>query len=81
MCPIALKQGLAPEIIEAIARGARPKLEREESACYEFSIELHRTRQVSDATYRTALLLFNERGVVDLTAVSGYYALLAMARM
>jgi 4-carboxymuconolactone decarboxylase len=33
---------------------------------------------VSDATYDRALKKFGERGVVDITAISGYYAYIGM---
>ena len=33
---------------------------------------------MSDATYGRAVALFGEQGVIDLTAVNGYYSLIAM---
>jgi len=75
----ALEAGLAKPIVEAIAEGRRPDaMAEDEAAAYDFSIELHRTRRVSDKTYARALQLFGERGVIDLTGVSGYYSMLAM---
>jgi 4-carboxymuconolactone decarboxylase len=75
----ALEAGLAKPIVEAIAEGRRPDARAEdEAAAYDFSIELHRTRRVSDKTYARALALFGEPGVIDLTGISGYYSLLAM---
>jgi 4-carboxymuconolactone decarboxylase len=75
----ALEAGLAEPIIEAIAEGRRPDgMAQDEAAAYDFSIELHRTRRVSDRTYARALQLFGEQGIIDLTGVSGYYSLLAM---
>jgi 4-carboxymuconolactone decarboxylase len=50
----------------------------DEIAAYEFAIELHNRRSVSDATYARALALFGERGVIDLTGICGYYSFLAM---
>lgn len=75
----ALEAGLAKDVIEAVADGRRPeKMSEDESAAYDFSIELHRRRSVSDATYARALKLFGEPGIVDLTGINGYYSLLAM---
>jgi 4-carboxymuconolactone decarboxylase len=75
----ALEAGLAKPVIEAIAEGRRPDaMAEDEAAAYDFSIELHRTKRVSDKTYARALQLFGEQGVIDLTGVSGYYSLLAM---
>ena len=50
----------------------------DEAAAYDFSIELHRHKSVSDATYARALELFGERGIIDLVGLNGYYSLLAM---
>jgi 4-carboxymuconolactone decarboxylase len=75
----ALEAGLAKPIIEAIAAGRRPeKMADDEAAAYDFSIELHTTRRVSDATYARALAQLGETGVIDLIGLSGYYSLLAM---
>ena len=75
----ALEEGLAKPTIEAIAEGRRPEaMKEDEAAAYDFSIELHRTRRVSDATYARALKLFGEQGIVDLIGVSGYYTFNAM---
>ena len=75
----ALEAGLAKAIVEAIAEGRRPDaMAEEEAAAYDFSIELHRTKRVSDKTYARALALFGEPGVIDLTGISGYYSFLAM---
>jgi 4-carboxymuconolactone decarboxylase len=77
--PIALKAGLRPELIEAIADGRRPAaMEEEETIVYDFLTELNRTRRVSDSTFERAQRRFGARGVVDLTGINGYYALLAM---
>ena len=50
----------------------------DEAAVYEFCIQLHRTRNVDDATFNRALALFGERGVVDLIGVNGYNADVSM---
>ena len=75
----ALEEGLAKSTVEAIADGRRPEgMKEDEAAAYDFSIELHRRRSVSDATYARALKLFGEQGIIDLIAVSGYYTFNAM---
>lgn len=77
--PIAHSAGIAPEVIDAIAHRRRPAaMLVDETAVYDFCIELHRQKMVSDATYAGALALFGEQGVVDLTGINGYYTLLAM---
>lgn len=77
--PIAIQSGVPKTTADAIALGKKPEgMNEEETACYDFSIELHKTRQVSDETYARALSHFGEAGIVDLTALNGYYAFLAM---
>jgi 4-carboxymuconolactone decarboxylase len=77
--PIALKAGLAPETAAAVAEGRRPdRMQADEAAAWDFATELFRNKGVSDATYARALALFGEQGVVELTGLCGYYALLAM---
>ena len=77
--PLAAREGLTQEVIQAIADGRRPERmhEREAIVCDVFT-ELHRTRSVSDATYAAAVAALGEQGVVDLVALIGYYSLLAM---
>jgi 4-carboxymuconolactone decarboxylase len=77
--PLAMKGGLSPEIAKAVAEGRRPeKMAADETALYDFCIELHRNRSVSDATYARALAQFGEQGVVDAIGLSGWYTLVAM---
>jgi 4-carboxymuconolactone decarboxylase len=76
---IGLKEGLAKEIADAIADGRRPeRMDEAEAAAYDFAIELHRRRSVSDATYARALGHFGEHGIIDLVGLNGYYTFNAM---
>ena len=75
----AMEAGLGKQIVQAIAEGRRPQnMADDETAAYDFSIELHRNKGVSDATYARALELFGEQGIIDLTGLNGYYSFLAM---
>jgi 4-carboxymuconolactone decarboxylase len=77
--PIALKAGIRKEIADAIADGRRPEgLAEDEQIVYDFSIELHRNKRVSDQTYERAEKRFGKKGIVDLTGIIGYYTFLAM---
>ncbi len=77
--PIAIKAGIKPEIAAAIADGRRPEgMSEDETIVYDFSIELHRNKRVSDQTFARAEKRFGKKGVVDLTGVNTYYTLLAM---
>ena len=53
-------------------------MREDEAAVYEFCIELHQLKRVTDPTYAGALALFGEHGVVDLMGINGYYTFLAM---
>jgi 4-carboxymuconolactone decarboxylase len=76
---LALKAGLEPQIAADIAVAKSPAgMPAEEAAVHAFCSELHRDKQVSDASYARVLDLFGERGVVDLIGVCGYYTLVSM---
>ena len=75
----ALKAGLSPTIVDAIATGKRPApMQADEEALYNFAHDLLETRQVSDASFKAAVEKFGERGAVDLTGVMGYYCFVSM---
>ncbi|TFW10710.1 carboxymuconolactone decarboxylase family protein [Massilia arenosa] len=77
--PIALEAGVPQEVIDAVARWERPaRLQDDEVAVYDFSLELVVNKKVQDDTWNRALALFGEQGVMDLMALNGYYTLLAM---
>ena len=77
--PIAERTGIAPDAIHAIAQRQRPhNMLVDEELVYDFCMELHQHKRVSDTTYANALALFGEKGVVDLMGINGYYTLLAM---
>jgi 4-carboxymuconolactone decarboxylase len=76
---LALKAGLNPAIIDAIAAGKRPaNLSREEKIIYDFASELLATKQVGDANFAAVKNAFGEQAVVDLIGTMGYYSLVAM---
>ncbi len=75
----ALAAGLNPAVIDDIQAGRRPRgMQADETLIYDFSAELRERRRVSDATFKTAVTLLGEQGVVDLIAVMGYYDLISM---
>jgi polar amino acid transport system substrate-binding protein len=76
----ALKAGLSPAVIDAVATGRQPtSMQPDEEIVYNFCHELLNARQVSDAHFKAAVDRFGERGVVDLIGVMGYYHLVSMA--
>jgi 4-carboxymuconolactone decarboxylase len=77
--PLALKAGLKPEVAQAIAEGRRPTgMAQDEEIVYDALTEALNNKSVSDATYERAVKHFGEQNLVDLMAIAGYYALLAM---
>jgi 4-carboxymuconolactone decarboxylase len=77
--PIAEREGVPRALIDALACRERPAaMADDEAVVYEVCMQLHRERKIDDATWARAIALFGEQGVVDLVAVNGYYALLAM---
>ena len=76
---LAMQAGISPAIADAIAAGKRPaSLEPDQEIVYNFCNEILNTKQVSDATYKAAVDKLGERGVVDLTALVGYYQFVSM---
>lgn len=77
--PIALKAGIRKEVSDAIADCRRPVgMSEDEEIVYDFSTELHKNKRVSDKTFERADRRFGKKGIVDLTGINAYYALLAM---
>jgi 4-carboxymuconolactone decarboxylase len=76
---LALDAGLSPAVIDDIQAGRRPgRMQSDEAVIYDFSTELREKRRVSDATFKAAVNLLGEKGVMDLIAVMGYYDLVSM---
>ena len=76
---IAAEQGVEAAIIDAIRQGKRPDgADVDALAIHDFVRELQRDKVVSAPTYQAVLDRWGVRGVVDLTALSGYYTMVAM---
>lgn len=77
--PLAVKAGVKPEFVTAIAEGRRPTgMAADEEVAYDFCSELRQNQSVTDATYARAISAFGEQGVVDMSVLVGYYTTLAM---
>ena len=74
----AEKAGIEREIIEAILAETAPLVSGDDALVYQYAIELNHFKSVSDATYAKFLARFGERTVVELTALVGYYTMVAM---
>ena len=77
--PLAAKAGLSTDIIAELKANERPSgMAEDEAVVYDFVTELTTTKKVSDATYARAKKVFNDKQIVDLTAVAGNYVMVAM---
>ena len=77
--PIALREGISPAAVEALAAGRRPDYERaDEALVHDFTQESLRDRRVSDITWAAAHEVLGEQGVVDLLGIVGYYTMLSI---
>jgi len=71
---LAVKNGLADESIDAIKHRRKPKFNNtNERVVYDFTSQLLTGHNVSDETVAEAARLFGDRGVIELTALIGYY--------
>lgn len=75
--PLAVKAGVDAGAIDALRQGARPAsgLKDDEALALDFALELLRTNGSSEPTYERAVRSFGEQGVVELTALVGYFVM------
>lgn len=72
--PLALKNGVNPEVIDAIAEGRYPRdMAEDEKMAYEVCRELSHTKSVCDTTYQRAVETFGEGGLIDIATIYGYF--------
>ena len=77
--PIAVKAGVAPATIDALAAGQRPNgLAEDEAALYDFCRAVHAGGREAEAVRARAVEAVGEQGVIDAIGMCGYYAMLAM---
>lgn len=77
---VARQAGLPDDVIESIKEGRRPNFSNpDDVAIYEYCSELFESKFVSDAVYKRTLDTIATRGIVELTALLGYYAMVAMS--
>jgi 4-carboxymuconolactone decarboxylase len=75
----AERVGIESHVIEAILAETQPTgLSADDAVIVQVAVELNRFNSISDATYADALQRFGERRLVELTALVGYYTMVAM---
>lgn len=76
---IARKEGLAEPIIDAIAEGRRPDpMSGDEALVHDIALAAHASGELPDALFAAAEARFGRAAILDLLALCGYYAMLAM---
>jgi 4-carboxymuconolactone decarboxylase len=74
----ARKAGLSDASVEILRAGGTEFAAADEQAIHDYGSELLTRHFASDATYQRALAIFGVAGVVELTALIGYYGLVAL---
>jgi len=75
----ALKAGVEPDTIDAIAHRRPPAFTREsDELVYQFTRSVHQNHEVDADLYHRAVAALGERAVVELIGIIGYYSLVAM---
>lgn len=75
----ARREGLSPNVIEALRVGKRPAfVNRDEALVYDYLSELMRSHRVSDTTYDALKAEIGSKQVVELTVLAGHYSSVAM---
>lgn len=74
------RAGLSAEIVAAIRTCSLPDFGEDEAAreIYEFSRQVQQQGDVDDDAYQAIVVRWGEVGAVELTAVIGYYSMVAM---
>jgi 4-carboxymuconolactone decarboxylase len=75
----ALKAGIDPAVIDAIARRQPPVFpDAKMQLVYDYATTLHRDRRIPAPLHDAAVAALGETGVVELVGLLGYYTLVAM---
>lgn len=75
----ALTAGVARETLAALAQGQiAAGAKEDEKLIFAYCAALHLNHRVDDACYAAVHALLGESGLVELTSLCGYYAMLAM---
>jgi len=77
--PIAIEAGVPSDAVDAISNAKCYAFEDAEmQAVFDFAVELHLLKNLTDVTYDKALALLGQQACVDLVGVCGYYTLISM---
>jgi 4-carboxymuconolactone decarboxylase len=77
--PIARQAGLSDALVDALRdKRPLPPLSADETAVLNYSTSLLQHRRVDPKTFQTVLDLLGAQGLVELTTLIGFYAMLAL---
>jgi 4-carboxymuconolactone decarboxylase len=74
----ARKAGLSDQSIETLRHGGSSFEAADEQAIHHYATELLRDHHASDTTYQRILAAYGTAGIVELTALIGYYSMVAL---
>jgi 4-carboxymuconolactone decarboxylase len=77
--PIALRVGAPEQAVTAIAHARRAEFDDPQmQAVFDFAVDLHLNKTVSDTVYKAAHAALGVQACVDLVGICGYYTLISM---
>ncbi len=77
--PTGRREGLSDEMVDALKnREPLPPMPADEKAVIDLGTELLQTRRVSQENFQAAWEQFGTQGLVELTTLMGFFAMLAM---
>jgi len=74
----ARQAGLSAPTIETLRQGGATFAQADEQAIHDYATELLRDHHATEATYQTVLTAYGTAGIVELTALIGYYSMVAL---
>ena len=74
----ARKAGLSEQSIETLRHGGTSFQAQDEQSIHDYAMELLQLHRASDATYQRILTSYGTAGIVELTALIGYYSMVAL---
>jgi 4-carboxymuconolactone decarboxylase len=77
--PIAIREGIDAQVVEAIAQRREPPYAREdERLVHAVAQQSLQHRRIDDGNWARGVSLLGEQGMVDLLGIIGYYSLLSV---
>lgn len=76
--PRAVEHGIAQSVIDDVYAGRRPHGTPEQELLYDVCMSLHQGHRLPLSLYQRGVGTFGERGLMEITAISGFYTLISM---